>query len=50
MVLTVTPKGLRLLDALSESHARELDEFGPQLIRALDRIKTVRSAAARGGR
>jgi len=45
VVLTVTPKGMRMLDALSESHARELDEFGPQLIRGLDRIKTARNAA-----
>jgi len=41
-VLSVTDKGMRILDALSTSHARELDEFGPQLIRALERIKTVR--------
>jgi DNA-binding MarR family transcriptional regulator len=41
-VLSVTDKGMRQLDALSASHARELDEFGPQLIRALERIKTVR--------
>src|SRR5579863_1457629 len=33
-VLSVTEKGMRLLDALAVSHARELDEFGPQLIRA----------------
>jgi len=45
VVLTVTPKGMRMLDALSDSHARELDEFGPQLIRGLDRIKTARNAA-----
>ena len=45
VVLTVTTKGMRMLDALSESHARELDEFGPQLIRGLDRIKTARNAA-----
>lgn len=42
-VLSVTEKGMRILDALSESHARELDEFGPRLIRALERIKTVRA-------
>lgn len=45
VVLTVTSKGMRMLDALSESHARELDEFGPQLIRGLDRIKSARSVA-----
>ena len=48
VVLSVTAKGMRLLDSLAESHARELDEFGPQLIRALERIKTARSAAVRG--
>jgi DNA-binding MarR family transcriptional regulator len=48
VVLSVTAKGMRLLDALAESHARELDEFGPQLIRALDRIKTARATALRG--
>jgi DNA-binding MarR family transcriptional regulator len=42
-VLSVTEKGSRVLDALSESHARELDEFGPRLIRGLEHIKTVRA-------
>lgn len=42
-VLSVTAKGMGLLHALSASHARELDEFGPQLIRALERISTLRS-------
>jgi len=45
VVLTVTAKGMRLLDTLAESHARELDELAPRLIRALDRIKTTRAAA-----
>jgi DNA-binding MarR family transcriptional regulator len=48
VVLSVTAKGMRLLDALSASHARELDEFAPQLIRALDRIKSARAASAKG--
>ena len=34
---------MQVLDALTASHARELDEFGPQLIRALERIKKVRA-------
>jgi len=34
---------MQVLDALAASHARELDEFGPQLIRALQRIKKVRA-------
>lgn len=45
-VLSVTDKGMRLLDALAVSHARELDEFGPQLIRALERLKRVRAERA----
>ena len=47
VVLSMTAKGMRLLDALSESHARELDEFAPQLVRALDRIKSARAATRR---
>jgi DNA-binding MarR family transcriptional regulator len=50
VVLSVTPKGMRLLDALSDSHARELDVLAPQLTRALDRIKAVRTAAVKGKR
>ncbi|HUD23218.1 MAG TPA: MarR family transcriptional regulator [Acidobacteriaceae bacterium] len=42
VILSVTPKGMRVLDSLSASHARELDEFGPGLIRTLEHIKTVR--------
>jgi DNA-binding MarR family transcriptional regulator len=42
VVLAVTAKGMRVLDALSASHARELGEFGPRLIRALEHVKTVR--------
>jgi DNA-binding MarR family transcriptional regulator len=51
VVLSVTEKGMQLLAALSASHARELDEFGPQLIRSLEHIKAVRSvrAASYGG-
>jgi DNA-binding MarR family transcriptional regulator len=43
VILSVTRKGMRVLDALSASHARELDEYGPQLIRTLERIKSMRS-------
>lgn len=50
VVLSVTPRGMRLLDALSDSHARELDELAPQLIRAVDHIKAARTAAAKGKR
>ena len=43
VILSLTAKGMRVLDALSQSHARELDEFGPQLIRTMERIKGARS-------
>ncbi len=43
VILSVTHKGMRVLDALSASHACELDEYGPQLIRTMERIKSVRS-------
>ena len=47
VVLSVTAKGMRLLDGLSDSHARELNEFAPQLIRALDRIEKARGRSQR---
>jgi DNA-binding MarR family transcriptional regulator len=50
VVLSVTSKGMRLLATLSASHARELDELAPQLLRALDRIGSARTAAAKGGK
>ena len=46
VVLTLTAKGSRLLDALSASHAQELDEFGPRLIRALEQIGKARGTTA----
>jgi DNA-binding MarR family transcriptional regulator len=48
-VLSVTAKGMGLLHALSAGHARELDEFAPQLARALNQIKTARTARHNGG-
>jgi DNA-binding MarR family transcriptional regulator len=47
VILSVTPKGMRVLDVLSASHARELDEYGPQLIRTMKHIKIVRSRKER---
>jgi len=47
VVLSLTVKGARVLDALSASHVRELDEYGPRLIRALKQIKTVRASSTR---
>jgi DNA-binding MarR family transcriptional regulator len=48
VVLELTPRGRRVLEALSIDHARELNELGPQLIRALNRLKAAhKSPAAR---
>jgi DNA-binding MarR family transcriptional regulator len=41
VLLDLTPKGLRTLEALSVDHARELNELGPQLIRTLTAIKAA---------
>ncbi|HEY5056684.1 MAG TPA: MarR family winged helix-turn-helix transcriptional regulator [Acidobacteriaceae bacterium] len=48
VVLSLTAKGSRLLDALSASHARELDEYGPRLIRALEQIGRARNTGKDG--
>ena len=48
VVLSLTAKGSRLLEALSVSHARELDEFGPRLIQALEQIERARNAGESG--
>jgi DNA-binding MarR family transcriptional regulator len=39
VLLEVSPKGRKMLESLSIDHARELNELGPQLIRALGRLK-----------
>jgi DNA-binding MarR family transcriptional regulator len=38
ILLRVTPQGERILASLSEFHTRELEQSGPELVRALDRI------------
>jgi DNA-binding MarR family transcriptional regulator len=43
VLLELTPKGLRTLEALSLDHARELNELAPQLIRTLTAIKAAHS-------
>ncbi len=48
VVLSLTAKGKRALNSLSASHARELDEFGPRLVRALKQIKHAHSGRDRG--
>lgn len=41
VLLELTPKGLRTLEALSVDHSRELNELAPQLIRTLTAIKAA---------
>jgi DNA-binding MarR family transcriptional regulator len=41
VLLELTPRGRRLLDSLSIDHALELNEFAPQLIRTLTKLRTV---------
>lgn len=41
VVLKLTTEGNRLLHKLSTDHARELDEFGPQLAKALKTLTVV---------
>jgi DNA-binding MarR family transcriptional regulator len=47
VILEVTRKGRKVLDALSVDHARELNELGPQLIRALTRLRSVDASSKR---
>ena len=46
ILLSVTPKGERILASLVEFHTRELDQSGPELVRALNRILHGSTAAA----
>lgn len=41
ILLELSPRGRKQLEALSIDHARELDELGPTLIRTLTRLRTV---------
>ena len=47
VVLELTPKGRRILEALSEDHARELNELAPQLIKTLSTLGPGRRAGKR---
>jgi DNA-binding MarR family transcriptional regulator len=42
LLLQITPSGQRLIAALVAFHLRELDELGPDLIRALKRVLSIR--------
>ncbi len=45
VVLQVTAKGQRVLRALSEDHARELNELAPELWRRLRRIRDLETGS-----
>jgi DNA-binding MarR family transcriptional regulator len=38
ILLRVTPRGERILASLAEFHTRELEQTGPELLLALDRV------------
>ncbi|MGD0443250.1 MAG: MarR family transcriptional regulator [Edaphobacter sp.] len=43
VVLELTRKGKKVLDALSTDHAHELNELAPQLVRTLTALKALQS-------
>jgi DNA-binding MarR family transcriptional regulator len=43
VLLEVTSKGRKMLESLSIDHARELNELGPELVRALTRLKPAQA-------
>jgi DNA-binding MarR family transcriptional regulator len=47
ILLRVTPQGEHTLAALAEFHTRELEQSGPELVRALDRILHASGREAR---
>ena len=51
ILLRVTPQGERILAALAEFHTRELEQSGPELVRALDSIlRAAEQGETRGDR
>ena len=48
ILLRVTPQGERVLESLAGCHLEELEEAGPELIRALRRVLLTKGATARG--
>ncbi len=51
ILLRVTSQGERILAALAEFHTRELEQSGPELVRALEEILgATRRSVARSGR
>ena len=49
ILLRVTPQGERILASLAEFHTRELEQSGPELVRALNRIVRAGGRGARRG-
>ncbi len=47
ILLRVTPQGERILASLAEFHTRELEQSGPELVRALERNFASAQNAAR---
>ena len=47
ILLRVTPQGERILASLAEFHTRELEQSGPELVRALNRVLHAAGAAKR---
>jgi DNA-binding MarR family transcriptional regulator len=47
VILAITKKGRKILQNLSEYHARELRELGPRLIRSLKNIEDLQKAHQR---
>jgi DNA-binding MarR family transcriptional regulator len=45
VILAITKKGRKILQNLSEYHARELRELGPRLIRSLENIEATQNAS-----
>lgn len=50
VLLQITPAGNKILEALSEDHARELSELGPRLIAALRHIQAIDKTPRKTGR
>lgn len=48
ILLRVNPQGERVLESLAGCHLEELEEAGPELIRALRRVLLTKAATTRG--
>jgi DNA-binding MarR family transcriptional regulator len=49
ILLRVTPQGEHILASLAEFHTRELEQSGPELVRALNRILRASARSTRPG-